>query len=369
MLTSFDSQMMARALQLAELGRYSTRPNPSVGCVLVSQQKIVAEGRTRPAGGDHAEVDALRQCTDNKGVHAYVTLEPCSHQGRTGPCSQALIEAGVAVVFVAMRDPNPDVSGTGIEQLRAAGISVVEMPLEAVARPINAGFFQRMETGRPRVRLKMASSLDGRTAMANGESQWITGPAARADVQRWRALSGAIVTGVGTVLQDDPALTVRESGYDIPQQPLRVIVDSKLRTPLHSKILQQQGVTLIAHCSEEPGTELARQGAQLLGLPANDGRVDLPALMSELARRQCNDILVECGAELTGSLLAAQWVDEILLYMAPALLGSAARPLAQLPFTAMAQKLELDIEDVRQVGADLRLQLRPRYQVTGATAS
>ena len=369
MLTRFDSQMMARALRLAELGRYSTRPNPSVGCVLVRQQQIVAEGRTRPAGGDHAEVDALRQCSDSRGVHAYVTLEPCSHQGRTGPCTQALIEAGVAAVFVAMRDPNPAVSGAGIEQLRAAGISVTEMPLQAVARPINAGFFQRMESGRPRVRLKLASSLDGRTAMASGESQWITGPAARADVQRWRALSGAIVTGVGTVLQDDPALTVRDPDYDIPAQPLRVIVDSKLRTPPHSKILQQQGETLIAHCSTEPAADLVQQGAQLLKLPANSGRVDLPALIGELARRQCNDILVECGAELAGSLLAAQCVDEILLYIAPALLGSAARPLALLPFTAMAQKLELDIEDVRQLGADLRLQLRPRYQATEATAS
>lgn len=368
MVTGFDSQMMARALQLAELGRYSTRPNPTVGCVLVRQQQVVAEGRTRPAGGDHAEVDALRQCTDTRGVHAYVTLEPCSHQGRTGPCTQALIEAGVAAVFVAMRDPNPAVSGTGIEQLRAAGISVTEMPLEAVARPINAGFFQRMETGRPRVRLKLASSLDGRTAMASGESQWITGPAARADVQRWRALSGAIVTGVGTVLQDDPALTVRNPEYDIPQQPLRVIVDSQLRTPAHSQILQQDGVTLIAHCSAASGAALIERGAQLLALPAIEGRVDLDALMSELAQRQCNDILVECGAELAGSLLAARRVDEILLYMAPALLGSAARPLAQLPLTTMDQKLELDVQDVRRVGADLRLQLQPRYQATGAAA-
>ena len=363
MMTTLDRQMMARALQLARRGCYSTRPNPSVGCVLVRDSEIIGEGFTRPAGGNHAEIEALLGCRGPglaRGATAYVSLEPCSHEGKTGPCVDALIEAGVAGVFVAMRDPNPAVAGAGIARLKQAGMDVVEGLLEAEARAINPGFYQRMETGVPRVRVKLAASLDGRTAMADGSSQWITGPAARADVQRWRALSGAILTGVETVLQDNPALTVRDESLDIPAQPLRVVVDSTLRTAADSKILQRPGETLIA-CAKAGGQAavLEAAGAELILLPGTDGRVDLRALLAELATRQCNDILVECGPRLAGSLLEQGLVDEILLYLAPALLGSSARPLFELPIEGMDNKLGLQVADLRQIGDDLRLTLLP----------
>ena len=359
--------MMARALQLARRGCFSTRPNPSVGCVLVRDGDIVGEGYTQPAGGNHAEIEALKQCPQQsaaRGATAYVTLEPCSHHGKTGPCADALVAAGVARVVVAMRDPNPAVSGEGINRLRHAGVDVVEGLLDAEARPVNAGFFQRMETGLPRLRIKLASSLDGRTAMADGSSRWITGPAARADVQRWRALSGAILTGVETVLHDNPALTVRDQDLDIPGQPLRVIVDSTLRTPPDSHILQQAGGVLIAYAEDnERAPALISSGAELLKLPGADGRVDLPALLAELAARQCNDILVECGACLAGSLLSQQLADEILLYMAPTLLGSSARPLFGLPLEDMGSKLDLQMIDLRRIGGDLRLTLLPKHSL------
>lgn len=362
--------MMARALQLARRGCFSTRPNPSVGCVLLREGSILGEGYTRPAGGNHAEIEALSQCSQEsaaRGATAYVTLEPCSHRGKTGPCADALVQAGVARVVVAMRDPNPSVSGEGINRLRQVGIEVVEGLLEAEARRVNAGFFQRMETGRARLRIKLASSMDGRTAMADGSSQWITGAAARRDVQRWRALSGAIVTGVETVLHDNPAMTVRDQDLDIPAQPLRVIVDSALRTPPHSKILQQAGTVLIAYAEDnERAVELKSAGAELLQLPGTDGRVDLAALVDELAARQCNDILVECGARLAGSLLYRQLADEILLYMAPTLLGSNARPLFDLPLDDMGSKFDLQMTDLRRIGDDMRLTLLPEYKpVTG----
>jgi diaminohydroxyphosphoribosylaminopyrimidine deaminase/5-amino-6-(5-phosphoribosylamino)uracil reductase len=364
-ISDFDRQMMARALQLARRGCYSTRPNPTVGCVLVRDATIIGEGFTRPAGGNHAEVEALENCKSPRlarGATAYVSLEPCSHQGKTGPCAQALVAAGVARVVVAMRDPNPDVSGAGIALLMQAGIDVVEGVLAAESREINAGFYQRMETGLPRLRVKLAASLDGRTAMADGSSQWITGPAARADVQRWRGRSGAIVTGVETVIHDNPALTVRDESLDIPAQPLRVIVDSTLRTPPHSKIFTAPGSTLIAHAHQgEQGLALQAAGAELMHLPGADGRVDLAALLRELAARQCNDILVECGARLAGSLLQQKLVDEIILYQAPLLLGSKARPLFDVTIDAMANKVMLRLQDQRQIGDDLRLILRPDY--------
>ena len=296
------------------------------------------------------------------GATAYVSLEPCNHKGKTGPCSQALVEAGVARVFVAMRDPNPEVAGAGIARLQQAGMGVVEGLLAAESRHINAGFFQRMESGLPLVRVKLAASLDGRTAMADGSSQWITGPAARADVQRWRARSGAIVTGVETVIHDNPALTVRDESLDIPAQPLRVIVDSGLRTPPGSKIFTESGTTLIAYALvSERSAALEAAGAELVHLPGADSRVDLRAMLQELAARQCNDILVECGARLAGSLLEHKLVDEIVLYQAPVLLGSRARPLFDLPIDAMANKMDLQLLDQRQVGDDLRLTLRPKY--------
>jgi diaminohydroxyphosphoribosylaminopyrimidine deaminase/5-amino-6-(5-phosphoribosylamino)uracil reductase len=364
MITTHDRQMMARALQLARRGRYATRPNPTVGCVLVRDGAVVGEGFTQRAGGNHAEIQALENC-DNpalaRGATAYVSLEPCNHHGRTGPCVDALIEAGVAGVFVAMRDPNPAVSGQGIEKLRQAGIDVVEGLLAAEARAVNPGFFQRMESGRARLRIKLAASLDGRTAMADGSSQWITGPQARADVQRWRARSGAIVTGVETVLHDDPALTVRDESLDIPGQPLRVVVDSTLRTPPGCKLLAQAGNTLIAYAQDGgQAAKLEAAGAELLQLPGANGRVDLAALCRELAERQCNDILVECGARLAGSLLQQELADEILLYMAPALLGSSGRPLVDLPIDEMGSKVRLEIVELRRIGDDLRLTLQPQ---------
>ena len=355
MTTSFDRQMMSRALQLARRGTYSSRPNPTVGCLLVRAGKIVGEGFTRHCGGNHAEIEALINCRNPRGATAYVTLEPCSHHGRTGPCAQALIEAGISAVFIAMRDPNPLVSGSGVEKLQGAGVKVVEGLLEQEAYQLNAGFFQRMRTGKPRIRLKLASSLDGRSAMASGESQWITGLAARKDVQEWRARSDAIITGVDTVIHDDPALTVREPGLDIRRQPLRVIVDSSLRTPPVSKILRQDGETLIAYARDTAqGPALQAAGAELLRLPGAEQRVDLAALVQILAGRQCNDILVECGSRLAGAFVQSDLADEILLYQAAILLGSEARPLLELPLRRMADKRQLRVTDSRRIGDDFR---------------
>ena len=354
---ALDEQMMARALELARRSIFCSRPNPAVGCVLVRAGQVVGEGRTQPAGGNHAEIEALQNCADPRGASAYVSLEPCSHQGRTGPCAQALVEAGIASVSVAMRDPNPLVSGQGLALLRQAGVTVREGLLESDARRLNAGFFQRMQTGKPRVRLKLAGSLDGRGAMASGESQWITGPAARADVQRWRARSDAIVTGVDTVIHDDPALTVRDPSLDIPRQPLRVIVDSTLRTPPDAGILRQPGHTLIAHVGDQDpprAPALLDASAELLTLAATRQRVDLDALLQALGQRECNDILLECGPRLAGAFLQAHLVDEILLYQAPLLLGSDARPLVELPLRELAEKRQLRVLEWRRVGDDFR---------------
>jgi len=354
MTTPFDTEMMARAIRLARRGIYSTRPNPAVGCVLVRDGEIIGEGFTQPAGGNHAEIEALNVCENPAGATAYVSLEPCAHEGKTGPCADALIAAGVAEVFIAMDDPNPEVGGQGSAKLEAAGISVTNGLLAAEAEAVNPGFFKRMRTGLPHVRMKLASSLDGRTAMASGESQWITGPAARADVQRLRGRSGAIITGVETVLADDPALTVRDETLDIPDQPLRVILDSRLRTPLDAKILEG-GNVLIAYSDETAdGSELAATGAELVYLPNEDWRVDLNALLAYLAKRQINDILVECGPRLAGAFVEAGLADELVVYMAATLMGSEARPLLELPIATMAEKRPLTIKDIRKVGDDVR---------------
>ena len=360
MANPFDTEMMARALQLAGQACYRARPNPAVGCVLVRDGKIIGEGATQAAGGNHAEVEALAACPDASAATAYVTLEPCSHQGRTGPCSDALVDAGVSEVFIAMRDPNPEVTGNGIARLQAVGIAVHEGLLAEQAETVNAGFYQRMRSGRPRVRIKLASSLDGRTAMASGESQWITGPAARADVQRLRASSGAIVTGVDTVISDDPALTVRNTAFDIPGQPLRVILDSAQRTPPHAKIFQQAGETVLAYVEGVPASKALQQaGATLLALPSAARRVDLHALLDWLGQRQINDILVECGPRLAGAFVTAGLADEILVYMAPTLLGSSARPLLDMGLDQMDQQQRLLVQDLRKVGDDYRWTLVP----------
>ncbi len=371
-MTSFtrdDRGWMARALQLARKGLYSTMPNPRVGCVLVRDGRIVGEGWHIRAGEGHAEVNALAMAGSGaRGATAYVTLEPCSHQGRTPPCAQALIDAGVRHVIAAMRDPNPRVDGGGFQLLELAGITTASGLLEEEAKALNPGFISRMVSQRPLVRCKLAMSLDGRTAMASGESQWITGPDARSDVQQWRARSCAIVTGVGSILQDDSSLTVRPAELRIVEpdlaaekQPLRVVLDSSLRIPLRANILHQPGKTLVvtAHPDREKQNALQSEGVEVVELPAPDGRVDLAALMTLLGQRECNEVLVETGAILAGSFLQAGLLDELLVYMAPVLMGSAARPLFDLPLGNMSDRIPLTMTDVRRIGQDLRLTAVP----------
>lgn len=367
MASPLDTLMMARALQLARRGQYSAMPNPHVGCVLARDGAIIGEGFTQPAGGNHAEVEALAAAADAQGATAYVTLEPCSHRGKTGPCADALVAAGVRRVVAALPDPNPDVGGAGFARLRDSGIVVEVGLLAAEASAVIPGFLARMGRGRGRVRAKLAMSLDGRTAMDSGESQWITGPAARADVQRLRAMSCAVITGVGTVLADDCALTVREHELGLApdqavlaaaSQPLRVVLDSELRTPAGSKILDGAAPTLVCHNS---ATTPPAHMAQVDTMPLAGGAdgLDLAALMDALAARQANEILVESGPRVAGALLAAGLLDELIVYLAPALLGSAARPLLELPLERMADKVSLNIKDLRQVGDDWRITAVP----------
>lgn len=354
-----DSVWMARALQLAERGLYTTSPNPRVGCVLVKDGKIVGEGWHERAGEPHAEVHALRAAGEAaRGTTAYVTLEPCSHHGRTPPCADALIVAGVSRVVVAVQDPNPKVAGEGIAKLHAAGIAVESGLMEAAARELNIGFFSRMTRGRPWVRSKTGMSLDGRTALANGVSQWITGPAARRDVQHWRARSCAVLTGAGTVLADDPQLNVRE--IETTRQPLRVVLDNELQTQPSVRMLQEEGVLIYTAVQDADKTAALEQaGATVSVIADGAGQVDLLAVMRDLAQRGINEVLVEAGSTLNGALLREGLVDEILLYVAPQLLGDAARGIAQLgELTALEQRIDLVWQDVRQVGADLRIVAR-----------
>lgn len=353
--------MMARALQLAERGLWTTSPNPRVGCVLVREGWVVGEGWHEKAGEPHAEVHALRAAGDRAhGATAYVTLEPCSHHGRTPPCAEALIAAGVARVVVAMQDPNPLVAGRGLAALQAAGVETACGLLENEARELNIGFVSRMTRGRPWLRLKAAASLDGKTALNNGVSQWITGEAARLDGHRWRARACAILTGVGTVREDDPQLNVR--GLVTSRQPLRVVVDSRLETPLDAKILQG-GATLIAGAVEDAAKMAALQakGAEVLILPNAAGKVELPDLLAALAERGINEVHAEAGFKLNGSLLREGLVDELLLYLAPCLIGHAASGLFNLPeLTDLNDKHRLAIRDLRQLGEDIRLLARFR---------
>ncbi|WP_110643821.1 bifunctional diaminohydroxyphosphoribosylaminopyrimidine deaminase/5-amino-6-(5-phosphoribosylamino)uracil reductase RibD [Salinicola sp. CPA57] len=364
---------MHRAIRLAWRGQYTCDPNPRVGCVLVKEGQIVGEGFHARAGEAHAEIHALRKAGEAaRGATVYVTLEPCSHTGRTGPCSQALIDAGVAKVVAAMEDPNPEVSGRGFAMLREAGIAVEVGLLEEQARLLNPGFIRRMREGLPRVTLKMAMSLDGRTAMSDGESQWITGPAARQQVQRLRAASSAVLAGVESVIFDDSRLTVRadQLGLDDAEaiarrQPLRVILDSQLRLPLAAACLSEPGRTLV--CTIQPEMSERRRkleaaGAEVLVMPANaEGRVEFTGVLRYLATREgCNEVLVETGATLAGALLEADCVDRLELFMAPTLLGSEARPLFALPGLAtMSQQRRLQIDEIRAVGEDWRISARP----------
>lgn len=349
---------MARALRLARRGLCTTDPNPRVGCVLVRDGEIVGEGWHERAGGPHAEVHALVQAGERaRGATAYVTLEPCCHHGRTPPCADALVAAGVARVVAAMVDPNPKVGGEGLARLVAAGIAVESGVMQAEAEALNPGFIMRMRHGRPFVRCKLAMSLDGRTAMANGESKWITSEAARHDVHHLRARSSAIMTGVGTVLADDPALTVRLDGEKI-RQPLRVVLDTHLRTPPQARLLDAPGRTLIVTASRNQVLHdaLARDNVTVVTLSEYDDSIDLPAVMRYLAAQQINEVLLEAGATLNGAMLRAGLIDELIIYMAPHLMGDAARGLFHLPgLVGMDQRIKLEILDIRAVGKDWRI--------------
>lgn len=354
-----DQQAMAHALALAARGLYTARPNPMVGCVIVRDGEVVGEGWHPRTGQPHAEVFALRAAGDRaRGATAYVTLEPCAHHGRTPPCAEALVAAGVARVVAAMRDPFPRVDGAGFACLQAAGIEVAAGLMEAQARELNRGFLSRIERGRPWLRVKLAASLDGRTAMSSGESKWITGEAARADVQRWRARSAAILTGADTVLADDPALTVRLGGDGEFVPPLRVVVDTRLRSLGQSKVRDGAAPTLYLHGPDVVPPQV--EGAEFSRLPLRDGHVDLEAALRLLGGRGINEVQVEAGPALCGALLRAGLVDELLLYQAPLLLGDTARPLfAGLGIDAMARRLPFNLVDEARLGDDRRLLLRP----------
>lgn len=351
---------MARALRLAERGFYTATPNPRVGCVIVREGRVVGEGWHERTGGPHAEVHALRAAGEAAaGATAYVSLEPCTHQGRTPPCDEALIAARVARVVAAMHDPNPQVAGRGMAKLAQAGIATAVGVLEDAARELNIGFASRMTRGRPWVRMKIAASLDGKTALASGKSRWITGAAARRDGHCWRARACALLTGIGTVRDDDPQLTVRE--VPTPRQPLRVVVDSRLELPENARVLAGGGVLIAAAREDrEKMRRLEARGAAVVVLPDAQGKVELSGLMRELARRGVNEVHVEAGYKLNGSLLKAGLVDELLIYLAPHLLGDAARGMFDLPqLTELAGRRGLDIRDVRMVGSDLRIIARP----------
>ncbi len=370
-LSTEDIQWMAHALRLAKRGRYTARPNPCVGCVLVgaTQNKVVGEGWHYRAGEPHAEVNAIAAAGgEAKGATAYVTLEPCNHQGRTGPCSQALVQAGVERVVYAMQDPNPLVAGQGLTTLKDAGIRVDGPVLEAQARELNLGFISRMERQRPWVRCKVAISLDGRTAMANGESQWITGPAARADVQKWRARSSAIISGIGSVLQDNSRLTLRKEALSlsnvtdvIQNPPLRVLLDSQLKVPLGAEVLSSEAKTLVITTEEaiaQKQDKIANWGedVSIAAVPVeHSGRLSLQHVLALLAQYECNDVLLETGPKLAGAFLRQGLIDEFVIYQAPLILGSDARPMFELPLHHMVDGRRLDIIDKREVGGDQRM--------------
>ncbi|NOZ11482.1 MAG: bifunctional diaminohydroxyphosphoribosylaminopyrimidine deaminase/5-amino-6-(5-phosphoribosylamino)uracil reductase RibD [Gammaproteobacteria bacterium] len=351
---------MARALRLAQRGLYSTDPNPRVGCVIARDGEILGEGWHQRAGEAHAEVLAIKAAGDQtRGATAYVTLEPCNHQGRTPPCTEALIKAGVARVVMASNDPNPQANCGALQRLREAGIEVERGVMEAEALALNPGYVSRMTRSRPWVRIKMAASLDGRTAMASGQSKWISSAAAREDVQYWRARSSAILTGVGTVLADDPSLNVRLDGVE--RQPLRVVVDSHLSTPDSAKLFASTGGVLIVTTSDDKNysERLRSAGAEVMLLPASTGGVDLAEMMAQLGQQQINEVMVEAGATLAGALLTANLVDELIVYLAPHLMGNQARGMFNLAaLEQLGDRIALDIVDVRPVGRDWRIQAK-----------
>lgn len=352
---------MALALQWAAKGMFTTTPNPRVGCVIVKDGQVIGEGYTQPPGQAHAEVqalaDAARRGHDVRGATAYVTLEPCSHFGRTPPCADAIVRAGIARVVAALRDPNPLVAGQGLARLEAAGVQVACGVLEAEAREMNIGFLSRMQRGRPWVRMKTAASLDGGTALHNGQSQWITSSSARDDGHWWRARACAILTGIGTVQEDDPQLNVR--AVDTPRQPLRIVVDSALQIDPSARVLAGGGTLVVAaRHDERKEAQLREAGAEIIVLPNAHGKVDLPALMVELGRRQINELHVEAGFKLNGSLIREACVDELLVYLAPSLLGDAQRMFALPPLDDISQRRLMSFHEIKQIGPDLRILAR-----------
>ena len=358
--SSLDLQMMSRTLELAAKGLYTTKPNPRVGCVIARGDEIVAEGWHREAGKAHAEIEALNIAGDRaRGADLYVNLEPCCHVGRTGPCTPVLINAGIRRVVVAMEDPNPKVSGNGIRALEKAGIDVTVGPRAEAARELNEGFVLRMEQGRPLVRLKLAATIDGRTAAADGSSQWITSVEARQDVHRWRAASAAVVTGVGTVTSDNPRLNARLDSDLV--QPIRVVLDGKAGLDPGAALFQVDGPVLVVTAGDQDANGHGYDGrTELIKLQGEDGRVDIAALVLELGERGCNDILVEAGAGVAGAFAAGDLVDEYLLYLAPDLLGSVGRDMFVLRgIRSLDDRIPLEIQEVHQLGRDLRLRLRP----------
>ncbi|NOT13233.1 MAG: bifunctional diaminohydroxyphosphoribosylaminopyrimidine deaminase/5-amino-6-(5-phosphoribosylamino)uracil reductase RibD [Methylococcaceae bacterium] len=357
-LIAQDAFFMARALQLAKNGHYTTKPNPRVGCVLVRNNIVLGEGWHARAGCAHAEVDALKKLHDVKGATAYVTLEPCSHHGRTPPCSDALIHAGVSRVVVAMQDPNPMVSGRGLEKLKNAGIEVICGILQEDAVNLNRGFIKRMTENKPFVRSKLAMSLDGRTAMASGESQWITSEQARVDVHKLRAESCALVTGINSVLADNPLFNARVD-FDVVQ-PVRVVLDSELKMPLNARLHTVTGRCLILTCANQPekAARLLDAGFEVYHCAEKNGRLDLHAVMTFLATQQINEVLVEAGSILNGAFLEEDLIDEMVIYMASAILGDQGRGLFHLPhLQKMSDRKIFKLRDARQIGPDLKLTL------------
>lgn len=367
--TSQDHSYMTLALRVAEQGLYTSQPNPRVGCVIVKNDKIIGQGAHLKAGEAHAEVNALNQAGDEaNGADVYVTLEPCSHHGQTPPCAEALVKAGVKRVFIAMQDPNPIVSGKGIEVLKNNGIDVQVGLMAASAKALNPGFIKRMTTNIPYVRCKVAASLDGKTALSNGRSLWITGESARLDVHRWRARSDAVITGIGTVLSDNPSMTARLE--EETRQSLRVIVDSQLSIPLQAKILNEHDLAeypvAIAYARDKYGhaEKLRALGVELLHLPqdtSGNTRVDLFGLLDTLGQKGCNEVLIEAGHGLNGGFLQRSLIDECIIYYAPKLMGSDAMPIFSIKtISQMSQAIQLDLIDVRQVGGDIRVIARPQ---------
>ena len=361
--TIADHKYMARALKLAKKGQFSSHPNPRVGCVIVNEDKIIGEGWHQSFGEPHAEINALSSATQSvAGATVYVNLEPCSHQGKTGPCCKALIKAKVAKVVVATKDPYKEVSGNGIAALNDAGIKVLVGLFESEARKLNRGFFSRIEHQRPFVRLKVAASIDGATAMSDGESQWITGPAARADVQKLRASSGAIMTGIGTINNDDPALTVREKNL-VLEQPLRVLLDSQLQVSPKAKIFHEKGHTRVFCINMENRAELESPFVSIVKTKNKDNHVALPEVLYNLAQEGINDLLVEAGPILSGNLLSLGMIDELIIYQAPHIMGSEVKPMFRTPaWSGLANKQQLVIEDIRKIGQDFKITAKPVYK-------